>query len=72
METLLILSQIIVSTSVIIVWVFRTKNIIIEFEQYGISDTIRNINMLLKNFEIMIESSTKNKHTQMSEFYYSY
>ena len=43
MEKLLIVSQIIVATSVIIVWVFRRKNIVIEFEQYGISDTIRDI-----------------------------
>ena len=43
MEKLLIVSQITVATSVIIVWVFRRKNIIIEFEQYGISNTIRDI-----------------------------
>jgi hypothetical protein len=43
MEKLLIVSQITVATSVIIVWVFRRKNIIIEFEEYGISDTIRDI-----------------------------
>ena len=48
MEKLLILSQIIVSTSVIIVWVFRRENIIVEFEQYGISDTIRDIVGALK------------------------
>ena len=43
MEKLLIVSQIIVATSVIIVWVFRRKNIEIEFDQYGISDTMRDI-----------------------------
>jgi hypothetical protein len=43
MEKLLILSQLIVAISVIIVWVFRKENIIVEFEQYGISDIIRNI-----------------------------
>ena len=43
MEKLLIVSQIIVATSVIIVWVFRRKNIVIEFEQYGISDSLRDI-----------------------------
>ena len=48
MEKLLILSQIIVSTSVIIVWVFRRENIIVEFEQYGISDTLRDIVGALK------------------------
>lgn len=48
MEELLILSQVIVSISVIIVWVFRRENIIIEFEQYGISDTIRDLVGALK------------------------
>jgi len=48
MEILLILSQIIVSTSVIIVWVFRRKNIVVEFEQYGISDIYRDIVGALK------------------------
>ena len=48
METLLILSQIIVSISVIIVWVFRRENIMVEFKQYGISDTIRDIVGALK------------------------
>ena len=48
MEKLLIASQIIVATSVIIVWVFRRQNITIEFEQYGISNTIRDIVGALK------------------------
>ena len=48
MENLLMLSQIIVSTSVIIVWVFRRENIVVEFEQYGISDTIRDVVGALK------------------------
>ena len=48
MEKILILSQIIVAISVIIVWVFRRENIIVEFEQYGISDIIRNIVGALK------------------------
>jgi hypothetical protein len=43
MEKLMIGSQIIVATSVIIVWVFRRKNIVIEFKKYGISDTIRDL-----------------------------
>ena len=43
MEKLLIVSQIIVATSIIIIWVFIRKNIIIEFEQYNISDIIRDI-----------------------------
>ena len=48
MEKLLILSQLIVAISVIVVWVFRRENIIVEFEQYGISDTIRDIVGALK------------------------
>jgi len=48
MEKILILSQLIVAISVIIVWVFRRENIIVEFEQYGISDIIRNIVGALK------------------------
>ena len=48
MEKLLILSQIIVSSSVIIVWVFRRENIILEFAQYGISNTTREIVGALK------------------------
>tara|TARA_B110000495_G_C22803876_1_gene469457 strand:- start:365 stop:709 length:345 start_codon:yes stop_codon:yes gene_type:complete len=48
MEKLLILSQLIVAVSVIVVWVFRRENIIVEFEQYGISDTIRDIVGALK------------------------
>ena len=48
MEKIIILSQLIVAISVIIVWVFRRQNIIVEFEQYGISDIIRNIVGALK------------------------
>ena len=48
MEKILVLSQLIVAISVIIVWVFRRENIIVEFEQYGISDIIRNIVGALK------------------------
>ena len=48
MEKIVILSQLIVAISVIIVWVFRRENIIVEFEQYGISDIIRNIVGALK------------------------
>ena len=48
MEKILILSQLIVAISVIIVWVFRRENIIVEFEHYGISDIIRNIVGALK------------------------
>ena len=48
MEKILILSQLTVAISVIIVWVFRRENIIVEFKQYGISDTIREIVGALK------------------------
>jgi len=43
MENVSILAQLIVSTSIIIVWVFRYDNIVSEFKQYGLSDTVRNI-----------------------------
>ena len=43
MENVLVLSQIIISISILIVWVFRYDNIVIEFEQYGLSSLIRNI-----------------------------
>ena len=43
MENILVLSQIIISISILIVWVFRYDNIVIEFEQYGLSSLLRNI-----------------------------
>jgi|TARA_B110000914_G_C15210676_1_gene330474 hypothetical protein len=43
MENLAVYSQIIIAVSVINVWVFRFDNIVKEFEQYGLSDIIRNI-----------------------------
>ena len=43
MENLSILAQLIVSISVIIVWVFRRDNISIEFRQYGLSNLLQNI-----------------------------
>lgn len=43
MENILVLSQIIISISILIVWVFRYDNIVIEFEQYGLSSLIRNM-----------------------------
>ncbi|MDA0757176.1 MAG: DoxX family protein [Bacteroidetes bacterium] len=43
MENIAILAQLIVSISVIIVWVFRFDNIVEEFKHYGISDLLRNI-----------------------------
>ena len=43
MENVLVLSQIIISISILIVWVFRYDNIVIEFKQYGLSNLLRNI-----------------------------
>lgn len=43
MENLSILAQLIVSASIIIVWVFRHDNIVVEFKQYGLSDLVRNM-----------------------------
>ena len=43
MENILVISQIIISISILIVWVFRYENIVVEFEQYGLSSLIRNI-----------------------------
>ena len=43
MENILVFSQIIISISILIVWVFRYDNIVIEFEQYGLSSLLRNI-----------------------------
>lgn len=43
MYTLANCAQIIIALSIIIVWVFRFDNIVIEFKQYGIPDLVRNI-----------------------------
>lgn len=48
MENILILAQLVVSISVIIVWVFRYDNIVLEFKQYGLSNLIRNFVGALK------------------------
>ena len=45
MENVIILSnilQIIMALSIIYVWVFRFDNIVLEFEQYGLSNLTRN------------------------------
>ena len=42
MEIISILSQLIVAISVIIVWVFRYDNIVLEFKQYDLSSLVRN------------------------------
>ena len=43
MDNASIVAQLIVSISVISVWVFRYNNIVLEFKQYGISNLLRNI-----------------------------
>ena len=43
MELVTTLSQIIMAASILIVWVFRFDNIVIEFKQYGLSDLIRSL-----------------------------
>ena len=43
MENLSILAQLIVSISIIIVWIFRYENIVIEFKDYGYPDLLRNV-----------------------------
>jgi hypothetical protein len=43
MENVSLLAQLIVSASIIIVWVFRHDNIVVEFKQYGLSDLVRNM-----------------------------
>lgn len=43
MENISILAQLVVSASIIIVWVFRFDNIVLEFKQYGLSDLVRNM-----------------------------
>lgn len=42
MENFIILAQIIVAASVYYVWIFRYFNVIKEFNQFGLSDVIRN------------------------------
>ena len=43
MENIAILAQLIIATSIIVVWVFRFDNIVIEFKQYDLSDLIRSM-----------------------------
>jgi hypothetical protein len=43
MKLITTLSQIIIAVSILIVWVFRFDNIVIEFKQYGLSDLIRSL-----------------------------
>ena len=43
MDHISLIFQLIVAISVIIVWVFRYDNIVVEFKHYGYSDLVRNI-----------------------------
>ena len=43
MENIAILAQLIIAISIIVVWVFRFDNIVIEFKQYDLSDLIRSV-----------------------------
>lgn len=42
-SNLSVIAQLVVSLSIIIVWVFRFDNIVKEFHQYGLSDLTRSI-----------------------------
>ena len=42
MEHISLLSQVVVAVSVLIAWVFRYHNVIVEFKQFGYSDVFRN------------------------------
>ena len=48
MEIILILAQIIVASSILIVWVFRYENIALEFQQYNLSALTKNFIGALK------------------------
>ena len=43
MENIAILAQLIIAISIIVVWVFRFDNIVIEFKQYDLSDLLRSM-----------------------------
>ena len=43
MENIAILAQLIIAISILIVWVFRFDNIVVEFKQYNLSDLIRSM-----------------------------
>jgi len=43
MEQVVIAAQIIVALSVIVVWVFRFDNIVVEFKHFGLSDLVRSM-----------------------------
>ena len=43
MENIAILAQLIIAISIVVVWVFRFDNIVVEFKQYGLSTLIRSM-----------------------------
>lgn len=43
MESIVGVAQIVVAVSVVYVWTFRFHNVLIEFEQFGLSDLTRNL-----------------------------
>ena len=43
MENIAILAQLIIAISIVVVWVFRFDNIVVEFKQYGLSPLIRSM-----------------------------
>ena len=43
MENIAIAAQLIIAVSIVIVWVFRFDNIVVEFKQYGLSDLVRSV-----------------------------
>ena len=43
MKEFIILAQVIVAISVYFVWIFRFHNVVKEFEEFGLSDVVRNL-----------------------------
>ena len=43
MENFAILAQLIIAISILVVWVFRFDNIVVEFKQYDLSDLVRSM-----------------------------
>jgi hypothetical protein len=43
MQTYAIASQLVIAFSIIVVWVFRFDNIVVEFKEYKIPDLVRNM-----------------------------
>ena len=43
MELITTLSQIVIAASILIVWVFRFDNIVIEFNHFGLPDLLRSV-----------------------------